>query len=145
MARDRSWTEPLVVSWIEEQAPGRRQVPTRTKIASKLMTSALSASLLGSNRDPRPIRFPRVSDTALTYLFYLLRDVAFTGTMLDNPYVASIGLDLDVLVGRLRSLPALRFHRQGELVDFGWQYDDLESWAEKSGLLIPSVSHQGAL
>ena len=134
----------LVVSWVEEQAPGRWQIPTRMKIASKLMTSALSAGLLSSNRDPRPICFPRVSDTALTYLFYLLRDIEFSGTMLGNPYVASTGFDQDALDGRLRSLPALRFQRQGELVDFGWQFDDLEHWAEQSGLLIPSVSHQRA-
>jgi len=134
----------LVVSWIEEQTPERWQIPSRMKIASKLMTSALSVGLLSSNRDPRPICFPRVSDTALTYLVYLLREVEFAGTMLENPYVTSVGLDIEVLVSRLRALPALRFHRQGELVDFGWQYDGLEAWAEQTGLLNTSLSHQGA-
>ena len=134
----------LVVSWIEEQTPERWQIPTRMKIASKLMTSALSAGLLGSNRDPRPIRFPRVSDTALTYLVYLLRDVEFAGTILENPYIASTGVDTDAFISRLRSLPALRFQRQGDFLDFAWQYDGLENWAKQSAPLNTSVSYQGA-
>lgn len=129
-----------VVEWVEVQAPERWQIPTRMKIASKLMTSAFSAGLLKTNRDPRPIIWPSVSDTALTYLLYLLRNVRFAGSLIDNPYAGSVGLDTETLIGRLRTLPALRFHRQGDLFDFGWKYDSLLQWAEQSNLLVAELA-----
>ena len=81
---------------------------------------------------------------ALTYLAYLLRGVEFTGTLLENLYVASTGLDSAAIVGRFRLLPAVGFQRQGELVDFAWQYSGLEEWAEQSGTLRPSVPQREA-
>lgn len=132
----------LVVNWIESLAPDRWQMPSRLKIASKLMTSAMSAGLLESKRDPRTIRFPSVSDTALTYAMYLLRPIDFEGTLVENPYWASVGFDFESLVVRLRLLPALQFSRQGTLVDFGWRFDSLESWAEDLGALIPNAAQK---
>ena len=62
-----------------------------------------------------------VGDLPLTYLLYLLREVEFAGTLLENPYLASVGLSGDELGRRLRGLTALQFIRQGSLVDFGWR------------------------
>lgn len=134
----------LVVNWIESLTPKRWQMPTRMKIASKLMTSAMSAGLLESKRDPRTIRFPRVSDTALTYAMYLLRPIHFEGILVENPYLASVGFDFESLIARLRSLPALQFSRQGTLVDFGWRFDSLESWAESIGVLETAAAQRVA-
>jgi hypothetical protein len=72
---------------------------------------------------------PRVGDLPLTYLLYLLRGVRFEGTLAENPYLASVGLAGPALEARLRGLGALRFRRQGSLVEFGWWYEDLLSWA----------------
>jgi hypothetical protein len=119
----------LVVEWIEGQAPGRWSVATRMKLASKLLSAAHEAGLVGSVRDPRPLTYPRVLDHALAYLMYLLRGVAFEGTLLDNPYLRSLGLQGLELEARLRALPGLGFRRQGHLVDFEWSYPDLEAWA----------------
>ena len=134
----------MVITWLENQVPGRWQFPTRCKIASKMMTSAFTAGLLTSSRDPRTIRHPRVSDQALTYLAYLLRDVRFAGTLIANPYVASVGLDRDRVCRRLRAIPAVGFRRQGELIDFQWQYDHLQQWAEAAGLCDAVGSGRGA-
>jgi hypothetical protein len=125
----------LVVKWVAEQGPGRWTAATRIQFASKLLSAAKSAGLVGSIRDPRPLTFPRVGDGALTYVTYLLREVAFEGTPLDNAYLRSVGMDGKLLEDRLRALPALRFHRQGELAEFGWQHDSLEAWAHAAGLL----------
>jgi hypothetical protein len=81
--------------------------------------------------EPRP---STTADSALTYLLYLLREVQFAGTILDNPFLASVGLVGSPLEQRLRGLTALRFRRQGDLVDFGWQYKDLIDWASATVL-----------
>lgn len=127
----------LVINWIESVAPGRWKVPTRSMIASKMMTSAMTVGLLDSNRDPRSIAFPRVSDTVIAYLLYLLREVEFAGSLLKNPYVASLGFELETLVGRLRAIPSLGFKRQVDLLHFGWQYEGLLPWAEHELSLAP--------
>jgi hypothetical protein len=101
---------------------------TRIELASKLLSASFSAGLVATNRDPRPMLIPRVPDDALEYLMYLLREVQFDGTLIQNPYVASVGLDVPLLEGRLGGLPGLVFRRQGDLIDFGWRYPDLRSW-----------------
>ena len=102
----------------------------RIQFASKLLSAAYSAALVTSNRDPRPIGVPRVSDDALEYLMYLLRETEFEGSLLDNPYARSVGLEGAILEERLRGLPGLAFRRQGDLIDFGWRHRDLRIWAD---------------
>jgi hypothetical protein len=121
-------TRDLVVNWICSQGWGRWTMATRIELASKLLSASFSAGLVATNRDPRSILIPRVPDDALEYLMYLLREVQFDGTLIQNPYVASVGLDVSMLEGRLGSLPGLVFKRQGDLIDFGWRYPDLRSW-----------------
>lgn len=122
-------TRPTVLAWVGEHAPAGWTMATRIQFASKLLSGAFTAGLVTTNRDPRPLALPRVDDDALTYLLYLLRDIDFAGTLLDNPYLASVGLDGDFLTARLRALPALEFRRQGDLVEFGWRHPDLTAWA----------------
>lgn len=123
-------TRDRVIEWVGDQGPDRWTLATRVQFASKLMSSALSAGLLGTNRDPRPITLPRVRDEALAYLMYLLRGVDFDGTLLENPYTASVGLDGRTLEERLADLPGLRLRRQGDLVDFGWRYPSIREWGD---------------
>lgn len=128
-------TRDLVIAWVGEQGPGRWTTTTRIQFASKLLSAAKAAGLVGSSRDPRPLTFPRVGDDALTYLMYLLREVEVDGTPLDNPYLRSVGMDGGLLEDRLRGLDALRFRRQGDLAEFGWRHPSLEAWAAAVGLL----------
>lgn len=124
-------TRDLVVGWVGTQdTPGRWTMATRIELASKLLSAGYSAGLVGSSRDPRPLTLPRVADEALEYLMYLLREVDFEGSMLDNPYAASIGLSNGTMESRLRTLPGLCFKRQGDLIEFGWRYSSLTSWAQ---------------
>lgn len=122
-------TRDLVVSWIGQQGADRWTMATRIQFASKLLSAAFSAGLVATNRDPRPVLIPRVADDALEYLMYLLREVEFEGTLLQNPYVASVELEGSSLEDRLRGLPGLAFRRQGDLLDYGWRYSDLGAWA----------------
>jgi hypothetical protein len=60
---------------------------------------------------------------------YLLREIRFAGTMIDNPYLASVGLEGALVSERMRSLEAVRYARVGDLHDFEWRYRDLRDWA----------------
>ena len=133
-------TRALVLAWVEEHVPERWTMATKIQFASKMLSGAFAAGLVTTNRDPRPLAWPRVDDDALTYLLYLLREIDFAGTLLDNPYLASVGLDGDLLAARLRSLSALEFRRQADLVDFGWRFPDLSTWALAT-VAAPSSAH----
>lgn len=122
-------TRDMVTRWVGDQGPGRWTTKTRVQFASQLLVSAKAAGLIENLRGPRRLLFPRVGDDALTYLLYLLRGVELEGTLLDNPYLASVGLTSRLAEDRFRALEALHFRRQGDLVDFGWVYRDLEGWA----------------
>lgn len=135
-------TRDVVLRWVGEVAPKKWTMATRIQFASKLLSSAHSAGLVTKNRDPRPLRYPRVGDDALTYVLYLLREVEYEGTLLDNPYLRSVGLTERDLEDRVRRLPALTFRRQADLVDFGWRHPSLASWAGADGK--PAAAGGGA-
>lgn len=118
-----------VIGWVGEQGPGRWTMATRIQFASKLLTAARAAGLVAGTRDPRPLTFPPVPEIALIYLLYLLREIDFAGTLLVNPYLASVGLEGQPLDARLRALDALTFRRQGDLVELDWAFSDLAEWA----------------
>lgn len=133
----------IVIAWVGDQGPGRWTTTTRIQLASKLMSCAYSAGLLDRNRDPRPMRLPRVQNDALAYLMYMLRGIDFEGTLLSNAYLASVGLDGRFLEERLASAPGLHFRRQGDLHNFGWQYANLGEWgAAMRGEVAPESGHQ---
>jgi hypothetical protein len=137
-------TRDLVVGWVGQQNSDRWSTSTRIQFASKLLSSAYSAGFVTANRDPRPLAVPRVPDDALEYFMYLLREVEFEGTLLDNPYLRSCGLEGSILHERLRGLPGLGFGKQGSLVDFGWRYGNLRAWAEAHELLTPKIQFREA-
>ena len=118
-----------VVAWVSDQGPGRWTMATRIQFASKLLSAAHAAGLVGGQRDPRPLGLPTVKDEALAYLLHLLREVQFEGTLLQNPYLAALGLTGDALEDRLRTLPGLTYRRQGGLTELDWQHPSLEAWA----------------
>lgn len=121
-------TLDLVVTWVNSTYPSDWKPTTIRQMASKLMSTAYQAGLLDSTQDRRRIITPRVSNEALSYLMYLLRGVLFEGTLLDNPYLKSVGLEGLLVEDRLRVLDDVTLHRQGDLVDFDWAQPDLEAW-----------------
>ena len=131
----RSVREPqvdrdAVLRWVKNEFPDRWSETTCVQFASKLLSAASEAGLITGKRDPRKLLFPKVPDQALVYLMYLLRSVHFTGTLTDNPYLASVGLTSGFLDQRLRALPAITFRRMRHLTEFDWAYPSLSAWAE---------------
>ena len=121
-------TRAMVVDWVGRETGTAWTLPTRTQFATNALSAACAAGIVVGKRDPRAVTVPAVPNDALGYLLHLLREVEFKGTLLDNPYLASVGLVGGALDDRLRSLPGIRFRRQGSLADFGWEYDTLADW-----------------
>ena len=139
LVRRRSALKPqvdrhTVVSWVEEQGPGRWTASTRTQFATRLLSCTLEAGLVKGRRDPRELTYPRVPDDALAYLLYLLRETRFAGSLVQNPYLASVGLEGALLVERLRTLPVVRYGRLADHHDFEWPFSGLLDWAQHSVL-----------
>ena len=122
-------TRNIVVDWVRDEGYARWTHATRVQLASKLLSAAHSAGLVSTTRDPRPLATPRVPDDALEYILYLLRETTFEGSVLDNPYLSSVGLTGPDLDARLRALRGVGFARQGALVDLAWRHADLTAWA----------------
>lgn len=121
-------TLDAMILWVTSHGPKHWTTSTRVHYARKLMSAAYAAGLLASNRGPRPVVAPRIPDDALAYLMYLLREIDFEGTLLENPYLASVGLKGPQLHDRLRGLPGLALRLQGDLVDFAWHFGSLREW-----------------
>ena len=121
-----------VLRWLKAEYPEKWGEATYVQFASKLLSAALEAGLV-SRRDPRALPLPKVTDAALAYLLYLLRETRFAGTLTANPYLRSVGLDEDILAARARTLPGVTVHRMLHLVDFQWEYSDLAAWGEALG------------
>ena len=127
--RDPAIDRDTTVRWIEDQVGDRWSPSTTRRLANGLLAAATEAGLCSEGAGHRPLIMPKVSDEALTYLLYLLRDVSFQGTLLENPYLSSLGLGGSLLEQRLRRLEALDYRRHGELHDFGWHDDNLAAWS----------------
>jgi hypothetical protein len=119
-----------VLRWVKAEYPGKWSDSTAVQFASKLLSAATEAGLV-AKREPRALTFPKLSDAALAYLLYLLRETRFEGSLTRNPYLASVGLDEDTLASRARALPGVTLRRMMGLVEFEWAYPDLETWAQE--------------
>lgn len=119
----------VTVRWMHLVLDDRWGSATTIRIATSLLTSAAAAGLCSSGTGSRSLNYPKVTDEALAYLLYMLRHLSFAGSMLENPYVASVGLTEGILEQRLRRLPGISFRRMGKLCDFGWHHKDLKAWA----------------
>ena len=131
----------VTARWVRERTGDRWAVATTNKMAQNLIKSAARAGLCAETSAPeRSLTYPVVPDESLAYLLHLLRHVEFTGTLLANPYLASVGLTGGALEKRLKRLDGLSFGRMGDLTTFEWRYPDLKSWAEGTLPLKPEAT-----
>lgn len=131
----RALREPRVdrdatLRWVKATFPDRWSEATCVQFASKLLSAASEAGVISAKRDPRALLFPKVPDVALAYILYLLRGTRIQGTLVDNPYLVSLGLVDGFLDQRLSKLAGLAFHRMGTLFELEWGYPTLTAWAE---------------
>lgn len=117
-----------VSRWVTQQLKVKWSSATIQRMAAGLIASATDAGLCSENVGTRSLKYPKVTDEALAYWLYLLRGLSFKGSLLENPYLASVGLSESFLEQRLRRLPGLSFNRMNDLHDFNWEHPDLKSW-----------------
>jgi hypothetical protein len=118
-----------VERWVHATWGERWAAATRLKFAGNLLTAAGEAGLVAGRTNPRTLVTPRVSDDALSYLLHLLREVRIEGRFLDNPYLASVGLDGPTLRARLATLRGVHVRQLGDVFDFEWTEPSLREWA----------------
>lgn len=120
-----------VVRWVERKMEGRWSSATSQRMAVGLLATAAEARLCEPTKNIRSLTYPRVSDHALTYLLYLLRDLKYQGNLKDNPYLRSVGLDGELWEQRVRKLPWLSYRRVFDVQDLEWPFDSLLSWGKE--------------
>ena len=121
-----------VIRWTAEHGPVRWGVKTQLQFAKRILSCSAAAGLLCGRGDPRQLVSPRVPDQALEYILYTLRGVRFTGSFVENPYLASLNLAGDVLAERLRALPSVQFRKVADVHELGWRFPNLEAWAAEA-------------
>lgn len=126
----------IIARWVALQLPTEWSTTTIQRMATGLLASAKAAGLCSDNVGSRSLQYPKVTDEALVYWLYFLRGLSFKGTILENPYFASVGLSEGFLEQRLRRVEGLSFNRMGDLHDFTWQYPNLLAWASQELELI---------
>lgn len=127
---DPTFDRNVAARWVNAAFPHRWAASTINQFASKLLSAASKAGLITPTRDPRTPLRPKITDQALGYLLYLLRTTEFSGTLAENPYLASTGLDRAGLQHRLQNGPGIDYRRMTDLDDFEWQFPSLAAWAE---------------
>ena len=120
---------PAVARWLRQTWRDRWAEATVLQFASKLLSAASEAGLVSPKRDPRALLFPKVPDLAIAYLLHLLRGVHFEGSLLENAYVASVGMGDGFLDQRLKAIPGITLRRMGKLVELDWAHPTLTAWA----------------
>lgn len=128
---DAETTRDHVARWVDEQQPDRWATTTCLEFAGKLLSAAYAAGLVETNRDPRRLVYPSVPDDALSYGLHLFREVKTSGTLLENPYLRSVGLIENFLEDRIRTLEGVDVRRMGELTDFDSRVSSLSGWAKE--------------
>ncbi len=125
---DATVDRDVIARWLDRLTAGRWAPSTNLRLADGLLAAATEAGLCAPGFGRRRLRAPRITDEALTYLLYLLREVDREGGLLESPYLVSVGLGGTLLEQQLRRLEALDYRRHGDLHDFGWRYQNLLAW-----------------
>lgn len=117
-----------VARWVDGLEAGRWGTSTCIKFASNLIATARGAGLVGGPRLPRKLTLAPVPDVILGYVLYLLRGVRIEGTLIDNPYLASLGVTKASFGSFAARIPGIRFAELGGVMDLAWLEPSLTAW-----------------
>jgi hypothetical protein len=119
---------PSVARWVESLAPDRWSPVTRVKFASNLLATALDVGLVRGRRDPRELPALNAPAVAVGYALYLLRGVRIDGSLTDNAYLRSLGVDADALARHALRIPGVRVAELGGVVEVTFLEPTLTAW-----------------
>jgi len=119
-----------VTRWVEDYTRRRWAAATTQRMCSGLMSTLHEVGYVEKTAALPPLSLPRVSDRALGYMLYLLRETEYQGTLGQNPYLGSLGLSGRELESRLSRVPGIQFRKMSDVKDLHWDYPDLWAWAQ---------------
>lgn len=102
------------------------------KFASNMLSTASEAGLLKGRKDPRRLTLTGVPDAAVGYALYLLRTVEFEGSLNDNPYLRSLGIDSALFPLAMTRVPGVGFRAIGGVQEVDWRYPSLAAWGTEN-------------
>lgn len=120
-----------VIRWLDNHTEQRWAASTTQRMTAGLMGCLNEVGFTEKTTALRPLSLPKVSDHALAYGLYLLRETEFVGQLADNPYLASVGLTGEQLEARLSRLPGVKFRKMSDVKELEWTYPDLYQWARR--------------
>lgn len=121
----------LVARWVHELYPERWAGATAIKFGSNLLATAFEAGLIAERRDPRPLPPVAAPEAAIAYALYVLRDVAFEGSLTENPYLRSMGIGTDSFRFIAARMPGVRFAELGGVAELTFTEPNLLAWGLK--------------
>jgi hypothetical protein len=120
-----------VARWVNELYPERWAAVTAVKFGSNLLATAFEAGLLTERRDPRPLVSVAAPELMVAYTLYLLRDVAFEGSLTDNPYLRGMGFGADSFRFIAARMPGVRFAELGGVAELTFTEPNLLAWGRQ--------------
>ena len=132
----RQHPEPTIdrttaVRWVDTKTRSRWSSSTTQRMATGMLACAADAGLCEPTKAIRKLTFPKVSDHALGYLLYLLKDLNYEGSLKNNPYALSVGLDGEFWSQKVRQLPWLSYRRMADVHDLKWEFKNLTEWGKE--------------
>ena len=124
---DPTLEKASTLEWLHTLAPGRWSGSTADRLATGLISSLSEAGYCDITPLPRPLVAPELSDHALAYLLYLLKRMTFEGSLLDNPYLRSSTVEID-LQERLQHLPQIEAEPGDGSGGLQWKHDTFTGW-----------------
>lgn len=118
----------IAARWVESVAPERWSATTSLKFASNMLSAAAEAGIIKGRKDPRKLTAVAVPDAAIGYALYLLRTVDYAGTLSENPYLRSLGIDGGIFPLALARVPGIRYRALGGVHEVDWRYASLAEW-----------------
>ena len=116
-----------VFGWLSTLNLPSWSLKTKLKMSASLMTAARQAGMIQNNEIAGGSLLG--TDKALGYWFYLWRSLHDAPPVLNNPYLASIGLSGEWLDRRITKLNCLQLRRLGDTLDWEWKYPSLIEYA----------------
>ncbi len=117
-----------VARWVDALEPGRWSPVTCLKFASNLLATAQGAGLVSGRRDPRTTPVPAASELIVGYALYLLRGVANDGSLTDNAYLRSLGIDASSFKAIAPQVPGIRYRSLGGTEELVFLEPSLGVW-----------------
>ena len=97
-----------------------------------MLSATAEAGLIKGRKDPRRLTLSGVPDAAVGYALYLLRTVEYEGTLSDNPYLRSLGIDSALFPLAMARVPGIAFRAIGGVQELDFRYPSLAAWGSEN-------------